>query len=273
MRSSPARSPRSSRIEATRFGGLEITFRVEQVWKGDPQRRSRCTRRGAALPAGTRSSKVRPTSSTPSVTTPTRCESASVAGRRSSTNAKEDLSFLGKPSHEFDSGKRAAALPLPAARWHRPRVGSPCFCWGRCFVMRRSPRRPRCRSAGCVALGLQHHAAKPSLMANMAKEEVTVYQLRAMDYEYAASSPNSSRRASWISSRERTTRAVREHAYQWRMWAMPQARAAAFDQDPFAGLIELWVLSEQQRPVLRRRGGTDASAIARTVRCDTTSTS
>ena len=27
---------------------------------------------------------------------------------------------------------------------------------------------------------------------------------------------------------------------------MPQARAAAFDQDPFAGLIELWVLSEQQ---------------------------
>lgn len=87
---------------------------------------------------------------------------------------------------------------------------------------------------------------KPSLMANMAKEEITVYQLRAMDYEYA------SQFAQLVSARvseivtETDDPSVRERAFQWRMWAMPQARAAAFDQDPFAGAIELWILARQQ---------------------------
>lgn len=87
---------------------------------------------------------------------------------------------------------------------------------------------------------------KPSLMANMAKDEITVYQLRAMDYEYA------SQFAQLVSAcvadivTESGDHDTRDHAFQWRMWAMPQARAAAFDQDPFAGLLELWALAEQQ---------------------------
>jgi hypothetical protein len=87
---------------------------------------------------------------------------------------------------------------------------------------------------------------KPSLMANMAKDDITVYQLRAMDYELA------SQFAQLVSASVLDIVAgtddpsVREHAFQWRMWAMPQARAAAFDQDPFAGAIELWILARQQ---------------------------
>lgn len=100
--------------------------------------------------------------------------------------------------------------------------------------------------AAAFAFGCNTAPAKPSLMANMAKDELTVYQLRAMDYEYA------SRFAQLVSASVvdivETTNdlAVRERALQWRMWAMPQARAAAFDQDPFAGLIELSVLARQQ---------------------------
>lgn len=92
-------------------------------------------------------------------------------------------------------------------------------------------------------------------MANMAKDDVTVTQLRARNYEYAA------RFAQLVSMCVMDIVAsngdpqVRERAYQWRMWASPQARAAAFDQDPFVGLLELWVLSAQQRQYFTEGGG------------------
>ena len=97
-----------------------------------------------------------------------------------------------------------------------------------------------------VALGCNTAPSKPSLMANMAKEDLTVYQLRAADYEYASrfSQLVSATATDIIAATDDA--AVREHALQWRMWAMPQARSAAFDQDPFAGLIELWILAQQQ---------------------------
>lgn len=99
--------------------------------------------------------------------------------------------------------------------------------------------------------------AKPSLMANMAKEDITVYQLRAMDYEYASQFAQLvAACALRIASASRDA-LVREQAYQWRMWAMPQARAAAFDQDPLAGLIELWVLAGQQRQFFADGNGRD----------------
>ena len=94
-------------------------------------------------------------------------------------------------------------------------------------------------------------------MANMVKEEFTVYQLRAMDYEYAA------RFAQLVaaSANDIITKAddpgARERAYQWRMWAMPEARAASFDQDPFAGLIELWILAHQQHQFFSVGNGKD----------------
>ena len=40
--------------------------------------------------------------------------------------------------------------------------------------------------AGAMQLGCNTAPSKPSLMANMAKDDLTVYQLRAMDYEYAS---------------------------------------------------------------------------------------
>jgi hypothetical protein len=92
-------------------------------------------------------------------------------------------------------------------------------------------------------------------MAAMAKEDVTVYQLRAMDYELAAEFAQLV--AACVSGIVEHTDdlQVKDRAYQWRMWAAPQARAAAFDQDPFAGLVELWALAGQQRDYFAEGGG------------------
>lgn len=92
-------------------------------------------------------------------------------------------------------------------------------------------------------------------MANMAKDDLTVYQLRAMDYEYA------SRFAQIVAStalkivEETDDPGVRERALEWRLWAMPEARSSAFDQDPMAGLLELWALAAQQRHYLTEGDG------------------
>ncbi len=111
--------------------------------------------------------------------------------------------------------------------------------------------------AAVTLLGCNTSPSKPSLMANMAKDELTVYQLRAMDYEYA------SRFAQLVSAAVSEIMAtnddleIREYALQWRMWAMPQARSAAFDQDPLAGLLELWILAHQQHQYFTEGGGKD----------------
>lgn len=100
--------------------------------------------------------------------------------------------------------------------------------------------------------------SKPSLMANMAKGDVTVRQLRAIDYEYAAHFGQFVA-ASVLDIVEATDdENVVDSAYQWRMWAVGQARAAAFDQDPFAGMLELWVLAGQQRFHFTEGGGKNA---------------
>jgi len=96
---------------------------------------------------------------------------------------------------------------------------------------------------------------KPSLMANMAKDDITVYQLRAMDYELASQFAQLVAACTLDIVTETDDHSVRERAFQWRMWAMPQARSAAFDQDPFAGLLELWVLAEQQHHYFDEGGG------------------
>ena len=94
-------------------------------------------------------------------------------------------------------------------------------------------------------------------MANMAKEDLTVRQLRAINYEYASRFAQLvSASVSDIVSRTDDLQ-VRDRAMRWRMWAMPQARSAAFDQDPFAGLIELWVLARQQHQFFTDANGKD----------------
>ena len=108
-----------------------------------------------------------------------------------------------------------------------------------------------------AALGCATTPAKPTLMANTAKDEITVYQLRALDYEYASQFGQlvaacvESITASGIDD------ATRHHAHQWRLWAAPQARFAAFDQDPVAGVVELWVLAVQQNDFFRDGTGKD----------------
>ncbi len=104
-------------------------------------------------------------------------------------------------------------------------------------------------------LGCGGGPSKPSLMANMAKEDLTVYQLRAMDYEYAAEFAQLVAACVNDIAEHTDDPLVKDRAYQWRMWAAPQARAAAFDQDPFAGLLELWALAGQQRRYFTEGGG------------------
>ncbi|MBW2720386.1 MAG: hypothetical protein JRD94_18115 [Deltaproteobacteria bacterium] len=84
-------------------------------------------------------------------------------------------------------------------------------------------------------------------MANMANDDVTVTQLRAIDYGYADRFGQLVAACVADIVAQSDDAQLRERAYRWRMWAMPQARAAAFDQDPFMGLVELWVLARQQR--------------------------
>jgi hypothetical protein len=92
-------------------------------------------------------------------------------------------------------------------------------------------------------------------MANMAKGDLTVYQLRAMDYEYAAQFAQLVAACVSDIAEHTDDPLVKDRAYQWRMWAAPQARAAAFDQDPFAGMVELWALAKQQRNYFTDGGG------------------
>jgi len=83
-------------------------------------------------------------------------------------------------------------------------------------------------------------------MANMAKREITVSQLRAIDYEYAARFGAAVAASATDIVDATEDAAIVEHALRWRMWALPQARAASFDQDPLTALIELWILAGQQ---------------------------
>jgi len=95
-------------------------------------------------------------------------------------------------------------------------------------------------------------------MANMAQEDVTVAQLRALDYEYAARFGQlvSTSVLDIVEASDQLE--VFDYAYQWQMWAAAQARAASFDRDPFAGMLELWTLAGQQHAHFTEGGGKDA---------------
>jgi hypothetical protein len=89
----------------------------------------------------------------------------------------------------------------------------------------------------------------------MVKDDVTVTHLRAINYEYAAHFAQLVAMCVGEIVAQNDDPQARERAYQWRMWASPQARAAAFDQDPFVGLLELWILATQQRRYFTEGGG------------------
>jgi MYXO-CTERM domain-containing protein len=241
--------------QATGFGGLEITLRVERVWKGELTEEVKVHTAGSGAACGYTFVKgetylvyaLRDAADPMRVSL---CSRTALA-----KNAKEDLAFLGEPSHQFDGGKKGGCAAAPGST---DGTGLGLFALlliGAVFVVR---RRPQILAVGVLAaslLGCNTTPNKPSLMANMAKENVTVYELRARDYEYA--SQFAQLVAACVVDITATTDdpSIRDHAFQWRMWAMPQARAAAFDQDPFAGLIELWVLSAQQHQYFDEGGG------------------
>lgn len=107
--------------------------------------------------------------------------------------------------------------------------------------------------SGCAAA-----PPMPPLMANTARSGITVSELRAMDYEYAARFGQMVAVTAMEIVEQTDDEEVRERAYRWRMWATPQARAAAFDQDPVGGLLELWALAGQQHRFLGDGEGSQA---------------
>ena len=246
--------------QATRFGGLEITLRVKRFWKGDPEREIKVHTAGSSAACGYTFVRgetylvyaVRDHADPMRVSLCSR--TAPVA------NAKEDLRFLGKPSHQFDDGHgkkdKCAAAP---GNTDGPGFGLLALLLiGAVLVTRRRPQLLAVALLAGAVFGCSTTPSKPSLMANMTRDDLTVYQLRAMDYEYATRFAQlvAACAADIIATTD--DQSVRENAFQWRMWAMPQARAAAFDQDPFAGLIELWVLSKQQHHYFDQGGGKGA---------------
>ena len=245
--------------ETTRFGGLEITFRVERVWKGDANPEIKVHTAGSSAACGY--SFVKGTKylvyAVHDDADPMRVSLCSRTARLD--DAKEDLRFLGKPLHQFDGKRRkadCAAAPVstgaPGAGWFA------LLLVGVVLAMRRVRRLLPFVVLGASLLGCSTTPSKPALMANMAKDDVTVYQLRAMDYEYAAQFGQLVAVCVLEIVANSDDPEVNDRAFQWRMWASPQARAAAFDQDPFAGLVELWALAAQQRAYFNEGGGKDS---------------
>jgi hypothetical protein len=111
----------------------------------------------------------------------------------------------------------------------------------------------------CIAwIGCGGAPAKPALMANMASKEVSVTELRAADYEFASRFGQLVAKCALDIIEESQDWEIQERALIWRMYAVAQARAAAFNQDPFAGLLELWALAGQQRALFTEGEGKDA---------------
>jgi MYXO-CTERM domain-containing protein len=241
------------RNKATRFGGLEITFRVERVWKGDAKKEIKVHTAGSSAACGytfVKGSKylVYAVSDDADPMRVSLCSRTTVLD-----NAKQDLSFLGKPSHQFDDRKgNCSAHPTSMGA---PGAGLALLLIGFVLVMRRRKHFVVFAALAALLVGCGGAPQKPALMANMAKDDVTVTQLRARNYEYAAHFAQLVAMCVTDMVSKSDDPQVRDHAYQWRMWASPQARAAAFDQDPFVGLLELWVLASQQRQYFTEGGG------------------
>ncbi|MGB5812499.1 MAG: hypothetical protein WBG86_18320 [Polyangiales bacterium] len=99
--------------------------------------------------------------------------------------------------------------------------------------------------------------SRPGLMAAAAKSEIGVSELRAIDYEFAS---RFGQRVAKCVDRIFTDGnvegvAAQREALQWRIFASEQSRSAAFNQDPLAGLLELWALAGQQDEYFRLGDG------------------
>ena len=92
-------------------------------------------------------------------------------------------------------------------------------------------------------------------MASFAKEDISVTELRAISYEYASRFGQVVAKCAEEILLTTEDTDERRRALLWRMYAPPQARAAAFNEDPLAGLLELWTLAGQQKQYFLRGDG------------------
>ena len=99
----------------------------------------------------------------------------------------------------------------------------------------------------CLSVGCGGVPKKPALMESLARSEISVAQLRAIDYEFASRFSQLVARCAEEILHTTEEREQYRRALLWRMYASPQARTAAFNQDPLAGLLELWALAGQQQ--------------------------
>ncbi len=112
---------------------------------------------------------------------------------------------------------------------------------------------PRCSTFKAISMlaliwvGCGGAPQKPELMARLTKGEITVTGLRAIDYEFASRVGQLVAKCADEIVQTTDDPETRRLALLWRMYASPQARKAAFNQDPLAGLIELWALAGQQK--------------------------
>lgn len=229
---------------ATRFGGLEVTFRVRRLWKGEPQAEIKVHTAGSSAACGYTFAKGGSylVYAVQDDADPMR---VSLCSRTTPIeNAKADLRFLGKPSHEFDGSRGCAAGPLSTDGLGLGLLA--LLLLGITLAVRRRPHLLVGALLIVSVFGCTSVPPKPSLMANMVRDDVTVNQLRAINYNFAARFSQLVTMCVTNIVAENEDPDVRNRAYQWRMWAAPEARAAAFDQDPFVGLIELWILAAQQ---------------------------
>ena len=95
---------------ATRFGGLEVTLRVKQMWKGDPSEEIRVHTAGSSAACGYSFVK-----GTTYLVYAVRDEAdpmrVSLCSRTAPVDqAKEDLDFLGKPTHSYEAKKKGCSV-------------------------------------------------------------------------------------------------------------------------------------------------------------------
>lgn len=90
------------RNQATRFGGLEVTLQVKRVWKGEPKEETKVRTAGSSAACGYTFVKGK-TYLVYAVSDEADPMRVSLCSRTAPIeDAKEDLDFLGKPSHRYD---------------------------------------------------------------------------------------------------------------------------------------------------------------------------